>query len=255
VYFAGGDQFPYVQLLQADRFASAIISSGANGERAFGEGALAVGGTSAGMAILGGFVFSAEYTRADGVQLTSNDILDNYFTSEFYRPGAPSIAQDVLGINALDGVLTETHFTDPKEDIAPNFRLGRFLSFLGSATLAEPWGLGESSVEGLAVDQKTGITITLSGEAKVWSDTGGHVYFAEASGPSTIVQTADGSGYLETADININWFNADATFDFVDAWDCGASCGQGGYAVYYLDGNGKAVLVNGQLPPPFEQNE
>ena len=165
VYFCGGVQWRYVQLLVNDRDAAAIISDGNYGNRHFGSGSVVVGGTSAGLAILGQYVFTGHY---GGV--TSAEIMGNYYTPNFIQNGNTAIATNILNLKGMSNVLTETHFTDPEKSCDVDgrniYRLGRFLCFMGSTVLTY-----SGSAKGLAVDDGTALTvIEINGvlKAKVW---------------------------------------------------------------------------------------
>jgi hypothetical protein len=88
-----------------------------------------------------------------------------------------SIERNIFGFTPLQGVLTESHFTDPdKNDITRKFRLGRFLSFMG----AIDFGMGQlqqnRNVHGIAVDDGTALAIDPNGvNAKVYGTK--HVWF------------------------------------------------------------------------------
>jgi cyanophycinase-like exopeptidase len=250
VYFEGGDQWKYVELLNlmtnnntvlgAPTAAAGVLSAGNN------AGTLTIGGSSAGLAILGNYVFTAQYIQAPHAKLLSSDILSNYYTTKFIQNQTPSIASNVLSLNLLSGVLIETHFTDLNED--PATRLGRFLSFMGSVVLSAPDGLGQTSVEGLAVDQKTAVTVTKAGGATVFGT--GHAYFASTSSTdvSLNVTQAGVQAQLAISEVYIRWYGAgDGTFSLNIAWNVAQD--EEPYAIYSLQG-GSPVLTGGVMPPP-----
>jgi cyanophycinase-like exopeptidase len=249
-YFMGGDQWPYVQLLRTDRAAASRIGTENNADR------LSVGGTSAGMAILGNYVFTAEYLR-DGSGLCSCDILNNYYTPTFYGVHGASIANDVMSLKWMGGALTETHFTDPNNSLEGEtyFRLGRFLSFMAAVTLPTPAGLGQSSVKGIAVDNSTALTITADGDAKVWGQK--KVYFASFSattGNPSLVPYGTNEAWVFMSGVYIRWYSADdPEFSITTAWNT-VPLGTG-YAIYGLGGDGSFVRADGHLPLPFPQDE
>jgi cyanophycinase-like exopeptidase len=211
VYFSGGDQWPYVQVLgrgPAGANAAAQIISDGNS-----AGKVAVGGTSAGLAILGQYVFTAKWGP-----LTSNQMLTNCYNSDFYHDGDTAIASDVLGLNLLDGVLAETHFTDVKKastDLSGRevYRLGRFVEFLGSIMLSR-------TVKGIAIDESTALTIDKSGHAEVFGEKA--VYFASADATTfsvELVNPAPGIHRINVAAIDLRQWRRGQRFQLRDGWN------------------------------------
>jgi cyanophycinase-like exopeptidase len=260
VFFMGGDQWPYVQVLKGTAAAQQIANRS-------NSNAMAVGGTSAGMAILGNYVFTAQYIRAngsvDGAALYSDELLANYHDSDFYQNGAPSVDSNILHINALNGVLTETHFTDPSSSLLapydqnppvtdPNFRLGRFISFLGSVMLVAPNGLGQTSVKGLAVDDNTALAMYPNGTAQVFGEK--NVYFAYTDNVTQTIaidqNVQTGQAYLEIPHVIFHWFDAtDGVFNLAGAWTNTMMQDSADYGIQ----NGAIIRNSGQLPLPFQQ--
>ncbi len=215
VYFCGGDQWVYVQLLEpgaaGTNLASKIISDGNN------SGTVVVGGTSAGLAILGQYVFSSRWSP-DG--LTSNEMLTNAYNSKFYHDGTTAIVSDVLGLNLLTDqhILTETHFTDPEKASTdasglPVYRLGRLVEFMGSITLSQ-------TVKGIAVDNNTALAIDNEGNCGVYGTK--DVYFANAD-PSTfsvdVVNPAPGIHQINVANIDLRQWLPGQTFKLAQGWN------------------------------------
>lgn len=115
-----------------------------------------LGGTSAGLAILG----QVGYGALDGTSLTSPRALAD--------PLAASVTLDggFLHLPFLDSVITDTHFAERN-------RFGRLIVFLARARhdglIAEPLGIG--------VDEDTMLCIEPDGRAQVMSASGGHAWF------------------------------------------------------------------------------
>ena len=173
VWFAGGDQFPYVRLLRGTTFGQSL-------EGGINLGWVTVGGNSAGMAALPSFVYTAQYTRGDD-GLTSRDVLANMHTPLFYQNGRYAITNEVLHTGSLFDIVTDTHF-------AQRGRLGRFLCFLG-ATLLSGYTIGQGDLTdtaiGIAADEDAALAIEHNGTCQVF---GANVFFAEAF--------ADGNSHL-----------------------------------------------------------
>lgn len=152
VFFAGGNQCHYVKYYQGTRLETAIHSVVARGG--------AVGGTSAGCAILGQVVFNACQLRRTS-ELTSAKALANPYHPEI------SFTTDWFRWPHLEGVLTDTHFV-------PRDRMGRTLAFL--ARLVQD-GITPQAL-GVAVNERTSLVVDRWGLARVMGE--GPVYMVLA---------------------------------------------------------------------------
>jgi cyanophycinase-like exopeptidase len=162
IWFAGGDQWDYVSYWRNTKIDSLI-------NRGIQERNLVVGGTSAGMAILGEYYFSAQ----NGT-VTSATALAN--------PYASSVKVDstqFLKVNYLSKTITDTHYDDPD-------RKGRHIVFL--ARILTDYGI---EGRGIACDEYTAVCIDSSGIARVFGtypDYDDNAYFiqtnCELSNPS-----------------------------------------------------------------------
>ena len=104
LWIAGGDQWNYVRVWGASPMREAMQSLIDRG--------VPVGGTSAGLAVLGQFVFTAEKDSVTSAQALANPYDERV-----------KIGENFVKIPALRGIITDTHFV--KRD-----RLGRLLTFL-----------------------------------------------------------------------------------------------------------------------------
>ncbi len=141
VWFAGGDQWDYVSYWRGTPVDSLI-------DEAVAQRHIAIGGTSAGMAILGRYYFSAQ----NGT-ITSAEALSH--------PFHPSMSVDTaafLAVGQLENVLTDTHFDNPD-------RRGRLLAFL-----ARLYQMTGQPVSGIACDEYTAVCIAPDGKASVFGD-------------------------------------------------------------------------------------
>lgn len=157
VWIAGGDQSTYISYWKGTPVADAI-NYVANVKLA------PVGGTSAGLAVLGQFI----YTGAAG-SVTSSQALANPYHSYV------TLDRDFVQIANLGGVITDSHFVTRD-------RLGRLVAFLGRI-IKDGWA---SSVRGIGVDEATAILVNPNGSAtRVGS---GAAYFMSSAGvPQTCV--------------------------------------------------------------------
>ena len=109
VFIAGGDQANYIRGWKGTPVESAINEDLAAGKP--------IGGTSAGLAVEGEFVYGAMGDKPDDKNLASADVLaDPYFQRV-------TLVQEFLKIPHLENLITDSHFA--KRD-----RMGRTLGFL-----------------------------------------------------------------------------------------------------------------------------
>ena len=154
IFIAGGDQANYVNFWSgtaAQRALNAAIRSG-----------IPIAGTSAGLAVLGQFAYSAQHDRSDGPNLNSRAALSNPFDPQVV------IVRDFLDVPILHGVITDTHFH-------ARDRLGRLLVFM--ARILES---GRSAkIHAIGVDQHTAFLLEPDGKGVVAGS--GAAYFFEAA--------------------------------------------------------------------------
>tara|TARA_R110002050_G_scaffold49818_10_gene115584 strand:- start:11108 stop:12394 length:1287 start_codon:yes stop_codon:yes gene_type:complete len=139
IWMAGGDQWDYISYWRNNSIDSLINDAIANRN-------IVIGGTSAGMAIQGGFYFSAE----NGT-VTSASALANPFTTNITVDSSSFISSPYLS-----EVITDTHYDNPD-------RKGRHLVFL--ARILVDYGI---AAKGIACDEYTAVCIDTNGIAKVF---------------------------------------------------------------------------------------
>jgi cyanophycinase len=137
LFFAGGDQSYYVDLWLGTPLDRAI-------DRAVASGTV-VGGISAGLAVLGAFVFSAEKGTID-----SDTALKDPFG------GKVTLRRDFLDVPLLDRTITDSHF-------AARERQGRMVTFL-ARIVADGW---HPSPRGIGIDEDTAVLVGADGGATV----------------------------------------------------------------------------------------
>lgn len=151
LWIAGGDQSTYISNWKGTPVADAI-NYVANTKQA------PVGGTSAGLAVLGQFI----YTGASG-SVTSSQALANPYNRYV------TLDRDFVQIANLGGVITDSHFVTRD-------RLGRLVTFL-ARIIKDGWA---SSVRGIGIDEATAILVEPTGAAtRVGS---GAAYFLSSAG-------------------------------------------------------------------------
>ncbi|MBK9106090.1 MAG: T9SS type A sorting domain-containing protein [Saprospiraceae bacterium] len=141
IWFAGGDQWDYVSYWR-DTPVDSLINQG------IAERQIVIGGTSAGMAILGGFYFSAK----NGT-VTSGAALANPYTSKVTVD-----SNSFIRTPYLSNVITDTHYDNPD-------RKGRQITFL--ARIYTDWG---AEARGIACDEYTALCIGTDGIAHAYGD-------------------------------------------------------------------------------------
>jgi cyanophycinase len=158
VFISGGDQANYIRGWMGTPVEDAINADIVAGKP--------IGGTSAGLAVLGQYIYSAQGDAPDDADLASNQVLTNpYFTRVTLR-------RDFLKIDLLRNILTDTHFA--KRD-----RMGRSLTFL-ARLMSDGWSPGPREI---AIDEKSAILLERNGKARVVGSGKGSYFLSVRSGP------------------------------------------------------------------------
>lgn len=202
VFIAGGDQALYVRFWKGTPVQDAINANIADGKP--------IGGTSAGLAILGQFSYGA-LNDPDDIELHSKDALPNPFHKQV------TIVNDFLRIPLLADTITDSHFA--KRD-----RMGRTLVFL--ARIMQD-GLSSHPRE-VAIDERSAVLVDEKGKAVVVGS-GQGAYFIR---PTVAPQVCKEGAPLTFSDIEVHRAPKGARFD-LPAW-----AGQGGvsYSLSVKDG-------------------
>jgi cyanophycinase len=148
IFFAGGDQSNYVRFWQDTAIQVALNKHIAAGKP--------IGGSSAGLAILGEFSFSSMIDT-----IHSPEALADPYSNKV------TLTREFLDIPLLVGTITDTHFV--KRD-----RLGRLLVFM-ARILNDGWS---AKVRAIAIEENAAVLLDSDGTANI---VGGPAYFYEAS--------------------------------------------------------------------------
>lgn len=142
IFLAGGDQWNYIRLWKGTPLAAAIQ------ERI--DAGMPIGGTSAGLAVLGQHYFSAEFDTITSAEAEAD-------------PNSKKITlgKDFLRVPHLEDIITDSHFSERK-------RQGRLAVFVRK--------VGGPEIVGLGVDEKTAVLLEPDGRARVIGAGGAHVY-------------------------------------------------------------------------------
>jgi len=142
VFISGGDQANYIRGWKATPVQDAINANLAAGKP--------IGGTSAGLAVLGEFVYGALGDAPDGKDLASADVLPNPYI------GRVTLVRGFLTIPHLENLLTDSHF-------AERDRMGRSLGFL-ARVMQDGWSRSPREV---AIDEKSAVLVESDGTGAV----------------------------------------------------------------------------------------
>lgn len=149
IFIAGGDQARYVRYWRGTPVARALDAHVRAGKP--------LGGTSAGLAILGEYLYGA----MDGGSITSPVALSDPLGD------GNTIETGFLNIALLNGVVTDTHFSE-------RARLGRLAAFL-----AKSESMAGRALVGLGVDEAAAVAVEGDGT--------GHVYATAPGAGATVV--------------------------------------------------------------------
>jgi cyanophycinase len=198
IFIAGGDQANYVRGWKGTPVEQAINEHVAAGGP--------IGGTSAGLAVLGEFGYGATGDKPDDKDLASGDVLRNPY---FERV---TLVRDFLKVPGLERTITDSHFA--KRD-----RMGRTLGFL-ARIMKDGWS---SNPREVAIDEKSAVLVEGDGKAVVVG-TGKGAYFLR---PSKAPEVCEKDVALTFRDVSVYRVRAGGRFD-LGVW---AGVGGVGYSL------------------------
>lgn len=152
VFLAGGDQANYVRYWKGTSVQKALNDHVARGRP--------IGGTSAGLAILGG----AGYGAMDGGSIDSIAALKNPMGPEV------TMVSDFLTMPYLAHVVTDTHFS-------VRDRLGRLIAFV-----AQRRASGDPQAIGLGVDEDGALCVDADGVGRFFTASSGYAWLVQPDG-------------------------------------------------------------------------
>jgi cyanophycinase len=207
VFLAGGDQADYVNYFKGQGVGSALNYL-INSKHA------PVGGTSAGMAVLGQFYHPG---GADPATVLQN-------------PTAVSIGNNFLSSAAMANLVTDTHF-------AQRARQPRLVAFLASGiyNYGVPW----SSMGGIGADESTAVAVDASGLGQVYGS--GDAYFVRGTGAPEIL--APGTALTwKLSNQALRVIQVPGTAGGSNSFNLGTWSGSGGVTRYWYVTNGTLTL-------------
>jgi beta-aspartyl-peptidase (threonine type) len=142
IFVAGGDQARYVRFWKGTPVAAALDAHVRAGKP--------LAGTSAGLAILGEYLYGA----MDGGSITSPQALADPLGA------AVTIEQDFLHLERLRGVITDSHFTERE-------RLGRLFAFIAKAERLA--GSPQRQLLGLGIDESAALAVEADGSSRLYA--------------------------------------------------------------------------------------
>jgi cyanophycinase len=165
VFIAGGDQANYVRGWKGTPVEDAINANVAAGKP--------IGGTSAGLAVQGEFVYACLKDKPDDKDLASTDVLPNPYVERV------TLIRGFLKISHLENLLTDSHFA--KRD-----RMGRTLGFL-ARIMQDGWS--ESPHE-VAIDEKSAVLVEPDGKGTIVGN-GKGAYFLHPTQPPDVCKSGE----------------------------------------------------------------
>lgn len=179
LFIAGGDQADYVNDWKGTPAEDAIHNLIARN--------VPIGGTSAGLAILGEFAFSAVNGTVD-----SPTALKNPYGRRI------ALENDFLSVPYLDNLITDSHFVTRD-------RMGRLATFL-ARIVNDGWAV---QAKGLGIDEETAVVVEADGSASILGN--GAAYFLQTPGlPEVCLPKTD----LVYRNISVYRVSGSATFNF-----------------------------------------
>jgi len=214
IFIAGGDQARYINW-----WLSTPVQDALNAQVAAGK---PIGGTSAGLAVLGQYIYSAQGDAPDDAGLASIQALANPFMPRV------TVRRDFLKIDLLRNILTDTHFA--KRD-----RMGRTLTFL-ARIMKDGWSPAPREI---AVDEKSAVLIERNGKARVIGSGKGAYFLSVRGGPEVCRENTP----LTFRDITVYRSPTGSEFNLKE-WK-----GKGGttYSLSVVDGRIQSTQANGEV--------
>ena len=158
IFLAGGDQSNYIRYWKGTPVQEALNAHVRNRP---------IGGSSAGLAILGHY----SYTALDGGSMESRVALADPYDS------GVTLESDFLHCPWLDNVITDTHFS-------ARSRLGRLITFVARLDQEKP----AAKIFGIGVDEKTALLIGADGIGRIAAGSAGSAWLVMPRRPATILR-------------------------------------------------------------------
>ncbi len=211
VFIAGGDQANYIRGWKDTPVQQAINAGLAEGKP--------IGGTSAGLAVLGEFAYGALGDKPDDNDLASSDVLANPYFARV------TLVRGFLKVPHLDNLLTDSHFAKRK-------RMGRTLGFL-ARIMQDGWSQSPREV---AIDEKSAVLVEEDGKATVVGN-GQGAYFLRPTRPPAVCRPGQPLSFRE---VSVYKVPTGGHFD-LGSWYGDGAKGAGGSAYTLSVDQGKII--------------
>jgi cyanophycinase len=188
VFISGGDQANYIRGWRGTPVEDAITAHIAGGKP--------VGGTSAGLAVLGEFIYGSLHDKPDENDLSSREVLQNPYADRV------TLVRHFLKIPHLEDLLTDSHFVTRD-------RMGRTLGFL-ARIMQDGWAPFPREV---AIDERSAVLVEADGNAKIVGK-GQGAYFLK---PVRKAQACAVNVPLTLRDVRVQRVASGGQFDF-NSW-------------------------------------
>jgi cyanophycinase len=211
LFIAGGNQGDYVRMWKDTPVEDAI-------HYVFAKGA-PVGGTSAGLAVLGEFSYAALKGSID-----SESALANPYTARI------TLENDFLKFPIMQDKITDSHFS-------ARDRMGRLVTFL-ARIVQDGWA---TQVSGIGIDEETALGVDLDGTVTLfsWSEIGA-AYFLRTQGPPEVCMERTPLTYTG---ISVYKMSGAATFNIIDWTGVGGTS----YTLSAVQGALESTQPNGSI--------
>lgn len=226
IFFDGGDQSIYLAMIEGAPLETAL-------DYALHVRRVPMGGTSAGMALLGGIDFTAKYNPSKKSSLVTSELAMKDPTAQYV-----DLDRQTLVPPFMEHVITDTHFSQRN-------RQGRLVSFMARAVYNNYGDVNPFNIKGIGADEGTAFCYnTITGLGKVYG--------------TNSVHFAIGNANIEriTAGFSLNWlwqrqavkvYSIPASANVSTSFDLSTWSGIGGTAEYwYVDGTDEAHPVFGR---------
>ena len=182
VFIAGGDQSNYVRFWKDTPVAAVLNAHVASGRP--------IGGTSAGLAILGGTGYGALATEAVDSPEALADPMGEKVT----------LVSDFLTVPFLANVITDTHFSERD-------RLGRLIGFVAQARAT-----GNGEAIGLGIDEDSALCVDGNGIGRLYTTSDGHAWLVRPEGAPTF----EAGGALDWQQVELTGIGPHSRINFAD---------------------------------------
>ena len=210
LFIEGGDQSTYMNLWKGTPIQAAIQAAVDRGDP--------IGGTSAGNAVLGQFIFSAQ----NGTAVSSTVLANPYDKTVTLDTG-------FLNLPYMQNTIMDDHFYQRD-------RMGRLDVFM--ARLVQDYGTPATATKGIGLDEQTALLVnTATGVATVVGNpptdpNAGHVYFMETTG---MTHLSPNTPFTDINGVSVQRASLGDTFD-LGQWKAGRQRDWDMYTLYAMNG-------------------